>query len=110
METLRIKHRDFEILDTLSESSFLLERKGKRYFARKFTPKSQEGEELTYAMRKLSTSENSSAPRMTKPLFMTRMLTVFSRCFAKKIETASIHIATTRSAVSSVIRCGWFLV
>lgn len=56
MEIIRIKHRDFEILDTLSENSFLLERKGKKYFARKFTPKTQEGYELTYSVRKLSTS------------------------------------------------------
>ena len=56
METLRIKHRDFEVLDTLSESSFLLERKGKKYFARKYTPKTQEGYELTYSVRRLSTS------------------------------------------------------
>lgn len=63
METIKIKHREFIITDTLSEDSFLLERKGKRYFARKFTPKSQEGEELTYAMRKLSTS-GVSVPKL----------------------------------------------
>ena len=56
METIRIKHREFNILESLSEDSFLLERKEKKYFARKFTPKAQEGYELTYSVRKLSTS------------------------------------------------------
>lgn len=63
METIKIKHREFVITDNLSEYSFLIERKGKKYFARKFTPKSQEGGELTYAMRKLSTS-GVSVPKL----------------------------------------------
>lgn len=56
MEIVKIKHREFNVLETLSEDSFLLERKGKKYFAKQFTPKTQEGYELSYSARRLSTS------------------------------------------------------
>ena len=56
METIVIKHRTFEIIERLSLDNFIVERKGKQYFVRQFTPKTQEGKELAYALKKLSTS------------------------------------------------------
>lgn len=56
MEAIKIKHREFQLLEQVSENSFLLERKGKKFFARKFEPKTQDAKEMCYAMRKLATS------------------------------------------------------
>ena len=56
MEVIKIKHREFTILETVSENSLILERKNKKFFARKFEPRTQEGNEITYAVRKISTS------------------------------------------------------
>ena len=56
MEIIKIKHREFTIIQTLSDNSFVAEKKNKKYFIRKFIPKTQESNELTYALRKLSTS------------------------------------------------------
>lgn len=56
METIKIKHRTFEIIERLSLDNFIVERKGKQYFVRQFDPKSQEGKELAYCLKNLSTS------------------------------------------------------
>ena len=56
METVKIKHREFNIVQNVSEHTFVGERKNKKFFIRKFEPKTQEAKELTYAVRKLSTS------------------------------------------------------
>ena len=56
MEIIRIKHRDFTLIENVSENSFIMEYKNKKYFVRKFVPKSEEGEELTFAMERLSVS------------------------------------------------------
>ena len=56
MEVIKIKHREFQLTEQVSENSFLLERKGKKFFARKFEPKTQDAKEMCYAMRKLATS------------------------------------------------------
>lgn len=56
MESLKIKHRTFEIVESVSKDTFIGVRKNKKYFIRQFTPKTQESMELTYAMRKISTS------------------------------------------------------
>lgn len=54
MEMVKIKHREFEIIKSISDNSFVARRKNKDYFVRKFIPKSQEGNELTYALEKIS--------------------------------------------------------
>ena len=56
METVKIKHREFNIVSKQSEDIYILERKGVQYLGTKFTPKTQEAKELTYAVRKISTS------------------------------------------------------
>ena len=56
MEIVKIKHREFSIIQIISDNSFIAERNNKRFFVRKFTPKTQEGNELTYAMEKISMS------------------------------------------------------
>lgn len=56
METIKIKHRTFEIIERLFLDNFIVERKGKQYFVRQFDPKSQEGKELAYCLKNLSTS------------------------------------------------------
>ena len=56
MEIIKIKHRTFEILERLSKDNFIAERKGKQYFVRQFDPKSQEGKELVYCLKNLSSS------------------------------------------------------
>ena len=60
MEMIKIKHREFEIIETLSNNSFIGVYKDKKYFIKKYEPHSQEGNEITYAMRKISTSGVSS--------------------------------------------------
>lgn len=56
METIKVKHREFQIIEQISDNSFLLERKAKKFFARKFEPKTQDAKEMCYAMRKIATS------------------------------------------------------
>ena len=56
MDTVKIKHREFQIVEAISDNSFILERKGKKYFGRKFTPRSIEGNELSYALLKIKNS------------------------------------------------------
>ena len=56
METIKIKHREFVISKAISDNSYLLERKNKYFFARRFETKTQEAKELAYAIRKISTS------------------------------------------------------
>ena len=56
METVKIKHREFNIVSKQSEDIYILERKGVQYLGTKFTPKTQEAKELTYAVRIISTS------------------------------------------------------
>ena len=43
METVKIKHRTFEILERLSLDNFIATRRGKEYFVRQFDPLSDEG-------------------------------------------------------------------
>ena len=52
METVKIKHREYQIVETVSDNSFIAERKDNKYFVRKFVPKSDEGNGLTYALEK----------------------------------------------------------
>ncbi len=56
MEIVKIKHREFSIIQIISDNSFIAERKNKKFFVRKFTPKTQEGEEVSYAVEKISMS------------------------------------------------------
>ena len=56
METVKIKHREYQIVETVSDNSFIAERKDNKYFVRKFVPKSDEGNGLTYALEKISRS------------------------------------------------------
>ncbi len=53
MEMIKIKHREFEIIETLSDNCFIATRKNNKFFVRKFTPKSEEGNEIAYAVRKI---------------------------------------------------------
>ena len=63
METIKIKHREFEIIETVSDNSFIASRKNKKFFVRKFKPYEQEGKELMYALDKIKTS-GVSAPKL----------------------------------------------
>ena len=56
MEKIRIKHRDFEIVETISDDSFLMKYKDKNYFVRKFDPKSEVGKILSYAVERIAHS------------------------------------------------------
>ena len=56
METVKIKHREFNIVDRLSDVFLSLERKGKRYICQIFDPKTQNGKEIDYAVTKLKFS------------------------------------------------------
>ncbi len=60
METIKIKHRLFTVIQALPDNFFLLERKNKRYLAEKFDPHSIEGKETSYAYSKLKYSGVSS--------------------------------------------------
>ena len=56
METIKICHREFQILERKENDNLILERKNKKFFARKFDYKTQEGKEMSYAMKKIATS------------------------------------------------------
>ena len=56
METVKIKHREYEIVETVSDNSFIATRKNQKFFVRKFVPGSDEGNGLTYALEKISHS------------------------------------------------------
>ncbi len=56
MEVIKIKHREFEILENISENSLILERKNIKFFARRFEPRTQDAKEIAYAIRKIATS------------------------------------------------------
>lgn len=56
VETIKIKHREYEIVETTSNNSLIVARKNKKFFVRSFSPRSDEANELTYALEKISTS------------------------------------------------------
>ena len=56
MEVIKIKHREFVILENISENSLILERKNIKFFARRFEPRTQDAKEIAYAIRKIATS------------------------------------------------------
>ena len=51
METIKIKHREFEILERPSEKTLKLQRKGKVYFAKVFTNDKNGYEDFIYAKK-----------------------------------------------------------
>lgn len=63
MEIVKIKHREFAIIKTLSDNSFVAERKNKQYFVRKFTPGTIDGNELTYSLEKIAMS-GAKSPKL----------------------------------------------
>lgn len=63
MASVVIKHREFEIVKEVSEHSFIANYKNKQYFIRKFTPKSEEGDLLTYSLKRITTS-GIKAPKL----------------------------------------------
>lgn len=56
MDIVRIKHRNFTLEKEINNHSFLLTYKDKKYFVRKFNPKSDEGKELVYCAQQLKLS------------------------------------------------------
>ena len=60
MEILKIKRREFEIVEELSENRFVGVRKDKKYLIRKFEPHTQEGDMLVYSLKRIESSPISS--------------------------------------------------
>lgn len=56
MEQIKVKFKTYDVIEHVSDDTFVVERKGKKYFVNKFIPKSEEGEELAYLINRVSNS------------------------------------------------------
>lgn len=63
MEKLKIKHREFEIIEEKSENSFIGVFKDKKYYINKFLPHTEAGDELCYSVSRIKTS-GIKAPKL----------------------------------------------
>lgn len=60
MNTIKIKHRDFEIIREFDENTFIANFKNKQYLIWKFEPKTREGDMFTYSLKRIDTSPIAS--------------------------------------------------
>lgn len=51
---MKIKHREFEIKEQLDEQRYICTYKGREYLVIQFVPKSDEGNKLTYSLKRIS--------------------------------------------------------
>lgn len=54
METIKIKHREFEKLEDINENQFIGLFKGKKYFITHFDPSSEEGKQYIYLLQRIT--------------------------------------------------------
>ena len=63
MSTLKIKHREFEIIEEISEKTMIASHKGKEYLIEKFDYSKDEGKAFFYALKRIKSS-GVSAPKV----------------------------------------------
>lgn len=63
MESIKIKHRLFEIVEQRSETSFIATFKNKKYFINKYEPHTEAGDELSYSVSRIKSS-GIKAPKL----------------------------------------------
>ena len=63
MSTIKIKHREFEIIEEKSDNSLLVSHKGKEYIVEKFDYSKDEGKAFVYALQRIK-SAGISAPKV----------------------------------------------
>ena len=63
MSIVKIKHRDFEIIEEVNENTFIANFKNKQYVLTKFEPKTHEADLLTYSFKRIDSSPIRS-PRL----------------------------------------------
>ncbi len=63
MEQIKVKFKTYDIIENIDDDTFVVIRKDKKYLVTKFVPKSEEGEELSYSMNRISTS-GVSTPKL----------------------------------------------
>lgn len=63
MESIKIKHRLFEIVEQRSKTSFIATFKNKKYFINKYEPHTEAGDELSYSVSRIKSS-GIKAPKL----------------------------------------------
>jgi len=54
MEIIKVKNREFNLIETIDDDCFVCERKNSKYFVRKFDYSTDEGQMLSFQIKKLS--------------------------------------------------------